>query len=173
MIQRLRVPLGFAVALPVLFYLAKPSSSSILIGLPIAVSGVVFRGLAAGVIKKNSVLATTGPYAWTRNPLYFGTFLLIVGFAVMCANLYAAVLLGAAFMLVYPRVIRKEEAELERIFGDEFRVYASQVPRFFPRPRRFQGSFSMAQYIANREYNASLGLLGAVAILVLKLRGVF
>ncbi len=90
MIQRLRVPLGFAVALPVLFYLARPSGSSILIGLPIAIAGVVFRGLAAAVIKKNSVLATTGPYAWTRNPLYFGTFLLIVGFAVMCANLYAA-----------------------------------------------------------------------------------
>ena len=173
MIQRLRVPLGFAVALPVLFYLARPSSSSILIGLPIAIAGVVFRGLSAAVIKKNSVLATTGPYAWTRNPLYFGTFLLVVGFAVMCANLYAAVLLGAVFMLVYPRVIRKEEAELEKIFGKEFRTYAARVPRFFPRPRRFNGSFSIAQYMANREYNASLGLIGAVAILVLKWRGVF
>src|SRR5262245_27993185 len=151
MIQRLRVPLGFAVALPVLFYLARPSSSSIVIGLPIAIGGIVFRGLAAGVIKKNSVLATTGPYAWTRNPLYFGTFLLVVGFAVMCANVYAALLLGAAFMLVYPRVIRKEEAELEKIFGNEFRVYAAQVPRFFPRPRRFHGSFSLGQYMANRE----------------------
>src|SRR5262245_12282012 len=116
MIQRLRVPLGFAVALPVLFYLARPSSSSIAIGLPIAIGGVVFRGLAAGVIKKNSVLATTGPYAWTRNPLYFGTFLLVVGFAVMCANLYAAVLLGVAFVLVYPRVILSEEVVLDRIF---------------------------------------------------------
>jgi len=91
----------------------------------------------------------------------------------MCANLYAAVLLGAAFMLVYPRVIRKEEAELEKIFGKEFRAYAGRVPRFFPRPRRFNGSFSIAQYMANREYNASLGLIGAVAILVLKWRGVF
>src|SRR5262245_44650694 len=173
MIQRLRVPLGFLVALPVLFYLARPSTTSILVGLPIAIAGVVFRGLAAGVIKKNSVLATTGPYAWTRNPLYFGTFFLIAGFAVMCANVYAALLLTTAFLLIYPRVILKEEAELEQIFGNEFRAYAARVPRFFPKPRAFRGSFSMAQYMANREYNASLGLIGAVTILVLKLRGLF
>src|SRR5262249_48189400 len=168
LIQRLRVPIGFALAIPVLFYFPTPSGLSILLGLPVAVAGLVFRGMAAGVIRKNSRLATSGPYAWTRNPLYFGTFLLVVGFAIMCASVYGALILLIGFGLIYPRVIRKEEAELDAIFGEEFRRYCSKVPRFFPRLDGFQPSFSSAQYMANREYNAALGLLAATGILILR-----
>ena len=82
MIQRLRVPLGFVVAAAVLYF-ATPTTISILAGLPIALAGAAFRGMAAGVIRKDSQLATSGPYGWTRNPLYFGSFLLAAGFAVM------------------------------------------------------------------------------------------
>ncbi len=85
MIQRLRVPLGFLVAAAVLYF-ATPTTTSILIGLPVAIAGAAFRGMAAGVIRKDSQLATAGPYAWTRNPLYFGSSLLAVGFAVMSSD---------------------------------------------------------------------------------------
>ena len=117
MIQRFRVSLGFVVAAAVLYF-AAPTGTSIFAGLPVALLGVVFRGLAAGVIKKDSRLATSGPYAWTRNPLYFGSFLLALGFAVMSSSWLAAALLLVPSAVIYPRVIQKEEAHLEQLFAD-------------------------------------------------------
>src|SRR5215475_13129919 len=103
MIQRFRVPLGFVVAAAVL-YLATPTRTSITVGLPIAIGGAVFRALAAGVIKKDSRLATSGPYAWTRNPLYFGSTFLALGFGLMSWNFVAAVLVILPSTLIYPNV---------------------------------------------------------------------
>jgi len=166
--QKLRVPLGFVVAAAVLYF-AQPTGASILIGLPIALLGVVFRAMAAGVIHKDSVLATSGIYALTRNPLYLGSSLLAVGFAVMSANQIAAALLSIPFILIYPRVILREEAHLEGLFSKEFRLYKARVPRFFPRlVLRPSLSFSFDQYLANREYNSLLGLIGAVVLLLAK-----
>src|SRR5436190_2790863 len=133
MAQKLRVPLGFVIAAAV-FYFAKPTIVSILAGLPVALIGALFRALAAGVIKKDSTLATSGVYALTRNPLYFGSSLLAAGFAIMSANETAAALLIVPFGLVYPTVMLREEAHLSRLFPDEYRLYKSKVPRFFPRP---------------------------------------
>jgi protein-S-isoprenylcysteine O-methyltransferase Ste14 len=168
MAQKLRVPIGFVLAVAVL-YLAEPTSLSILAGLPVAVIGGVFRALAAGVIKKDSALATSGVYALTRNPLYLGSSLLAAGFAIMSANQVVAVLLFVPFGLIYPAVILREEAHLERLFGEEYRAYKKKAPRFFPRPTlRFPRSFSFAQYLSNREYNTALGLAGAVAFMWFK-----
>jgi protein-S-isoprenylcysteine O-methyltransferase Ste14 len=168
MIQKLRVPLGFVLAIAV-FYFAEPTGTSILFGLPVAIIGGVFRALAAGVIKKDAVMATSGVYAMTRNPLYFGSSLLACGFAIMSWNDIAAILLLLPFSVIYPVVILREEAHLQRLFPDEFRAYRSKVPRFFPRltgaiPR----SFSFDQYLYNREYNTALGFLGALAVLAVK-----
>jgi protein-S-isoprenylcysteine O-methyltransferase Ste14 len=168
MAQKLRVPLGFVIAAAVL-YLAAPTTVSILVGLPVAIVGAVFRGLAAGVIKKDATLATSGVYALTRNPLYFGTSLLVAGFAIMSASEIAAVLLLLPFALIYPTVMLREEAHLQNLFPNEFRAYKSKVPRFFPRlTLRFPRSFSVSQYLANREYNTALGLVGAVSVLLVK-----
>jgi protein-S-isoprenylcysteine O-methyltransferase Ste14 len=168
MIQKLRVPLGFVLAAGVLYF-AQPTGKSILLGLPIATIGGIFRALAAGVIRKDAVIATSGVYAMTRNPLYFGSWLLACGFATMSWNGIAAVLLLLPFTVIYPVVIRREEAHLERLFPGEFHAYRSKVPRFFPRltgaiPR----SFSFEQYLYNREYNTALGFLGALAVLAMK-----
>jgi protein-S-isoprenylcysteine O-methyltransferase Ste14 len=168
MIQRLRVPLGFVVAAAV-FYFATPTTFSIGLGTPIAVTGAIFRALAAGVIKKDSQLATSGVYGWTRNPLYFGSSMLTLGFALMSWNLIAASLLIIPFIVIYPRVIVKEEAHLERLFPEEFRKYRATVPRFFPMIQAANFSFSLSQYLANREYNTVLGFAAAIAILVAKL----
>ncbi len=168
MIQRLRVPLGFVAAATV-FYFATPTRMSLALGLPIALIGAAFRALAAGVIKKDARLATSGPYAWTRNPLYFGSFLLAAGFAVMSWHPIAAGSLLIPSVIIYPRVIRNEEAHLEQLFGDEFRKYRAQVPVFVPRIRGVRPFFSFSQYLANREYNTVLGFTGAVGLLILKL----
>src|SRR5689334_12303678 len=127
MIQRLRVPLGFLAAFLVLYF-ASPTGKALALGFPIALAGLGFRFLAAGVIRKDSRLATSGPYAWTRNPLYFGTFLLVLGFAVMSANIPLAVVLLVAMPAVYSHVIKKEEAHLHRLFPDEFPRYRTKVP---------------------------------------------
>jgi protein-S-isoprenylcysteine O-methyltransferase Ste14 len=166
--QKLRVPLGFVVAAAVLYF-AQPTAISILAGLPFALIGALFRALAAGVIRKDSSLATTGIYGLTRNPLYFGSALLAVGFAIMSADEIAASLLAVPFVLIYPRVILREEEHLERLFPSEFRKYKAMVPRFFPRVTlRPRLAFSFNQYLANREYNAVLGLVAAVGLFAIK-----
>jgi protein-S-isoprenylcysteine O-methyltransferase Ste14 len=168
LLQKIRVPLGFVLAAGVLYF-AEPTRISILLGLPVAVAGAVFRALAAGVIKKDSVMATSGVYGLTRNPLYFGSSLLVCGFAIMSWNNIAAILLLFPFIVIYPAVILREEAHLERLFPQEFRAYRSRVPRFFPRlTPGFSSSFSFDQYLYNREYNTFLGLAAALAVLAVK-----
>jgi protein-S-isoprenylcysteine O-methyltransferase Ste14 len=169
MAQKLRVPIGFVIAAAVLFF-STPTVASIAIGLPVALAGATFRALAAGVIKKDAALASSGVYALTRNPLYFGSSLLAAGFAIMSANGIAAALLLVPFALIYPVVIRREEAHLQALFPDEFRLYRSRVPVFIPRPTlRFSRSFDFSQYLANREYNTLLGFVVAVSVLAVKI----
>ena len=166
-IQRLRVPIGFAAALTALV-LATPSGLFILAGLPVALAGLAFRLLAAGTIRKNAELATGGIYAWTRNPLYFGSALLAAGFAIMSGSLWVALLLAVPFLVVYPKVIVREEAALAKLFPEAFPVFRASTPAFFPRFRPTPLGFSFTQYRANREYNATFGFLAALAILIVK-----
>jgi protein-S-isoprenylcysteine O-methyltransferase Ste14 len=169
MIQRLRVPLGFVIA-GVVLYLAKPSGVSILLGLPVALIGAIFRALAASVIRKDASLATHGPYAWTRNPLYFGSFLIGAGFAIMSGSWIAAALIVLPSFVIYPTVIKREEAHLARLFPQEFRDYSTRVPRFFPRLGAVQGELSFGRYWSNREYNTALGFAAVLAVFVAKWR---
>lgn len=169
MIQKLRVPLGFFIAALVI-YLAQPTGTSILAGLSFALAGAVLRGLAAGTIRKDSKLATEGPYAWTRNPLYLGSFLLQLGFGVMSGSWMAAALTILPSFVIYPNVIRNEEGHLSRLFPNEFREYCAIVPRFLPRFRSTGQSFSAIQYMANREYNTALGFAAVLALFVVKWR---
>jgi len=169
MIQRFRVPLGFAIAAAVLYF-AQPTGTLLLLGLPIALCGAALRGLAAGVIRKDAALTTSGPYAWTRNPLYLGSFLLGVGFAVMSGSWVAASLIILPSLVVYPNVIHNEEAHLARLFPEQFREYCARVPRFFPRFRQVPKSFSSKQYVANREYQTALGFAVMLAIFIVKWR---
>jgi protein-S-isoprenylcysteine O-methyltransferase Ste14 len=168
-LTRIRVPLGFAVAGAVL-YLATPSVLSILAGLPVALFGLLFRAAAAGVIQKNRVLAEDGPYRFTRNPLYFGSFLLAAGFGVMSASLLCVALLVIPFTVVYSQVIRREEAHLSDLFPDDFAEFRKRVPAFLPR-RPNAGlleSFSRDQYMSNREYHAALGFAAVLTVFLIK-----
>jgi steroid 5-alpha reductase family enzyme len=162
-----RVRLGYPLALAC-FYLARPTAGTLLIGALIALIGLTFRGLAAGYLRKGQGLATSGPYAHTRNPLYFGSVILAGGFAVAANSWIAAVLIAAYLLAFYPAVMRREENEMRLAYGIAFDDYARSVPLFFPSHRKRIPSaapFSGAQYLRNREYQAAIGTAVALAIL--------
>src|SRR4051812_42818167 len=159
--RRIRVPLGFAFA-AIYIWLAKPTWTSIAIGCLIAAPGVWLRAIAAGHVRKNAELTTTGPYAYTRNPLYLGSIIIALGFGVASENLWVAVAIIVFFLAIYLPVIKSEEAYLRTAFGN-FDEYATKVPRLFPRLSAAGGAtataFSRQLYLKHREYNAVVGSL--------------
>ena len=140
----------------------------LLCGAGIAILGLLLRGYAAGLLRKHKQLAISGPYAFTRNPLYLGSAFLAAGFSVASHSWISTLLLAAYLAVFYPVVIRREQAELKTLYGAAFVEYASQVPAFWPRLSPAMASterFSWPLYRQNREYEAAIGLAVAMAIL--------
>lgn len=170
--RRIRVPMGFAFAV-FFFWLARPTPLYLLLGLILVIPGLWLRGYAAGYVKKNAELTTTGPYAHTRNPLYLGSMLIAFGFAVAARSPWIALTLALLFAVIYIPVIRSEEEYLRSVFPG-FDAYAANVPRLLPRisPARtaaVPGVFSAALYRRHHEYNALIGAVSMYAALILKL----
>lgn len=168
--RRIRVPLGFIFA-ALYISLARPAWWSISLGAGISLFGVVIRGLASGHVRKNEELTTTGPYGYTRNPLYLGSIIIAIGFAIAARSLWIGIVLIVLFLAVYLPVIRAEEEFLRSKFSN-FDEYASRVPRLFPRltsASRDPGSFSRQLYLQHREYNALIGTVLMVCALIIKL----
>ncbi len=166
--RRIRVPLGFLTAGLYLFELwrRQPHLSAIAWSLLLVLPGLWLRAYASGYVKKNRELTQTGPYAYTRNPLYLGSILIAAGFAVALLSWPVAVMLTAMFLIIYVPVIASEERFLRSNFSG-FADYCQRVPRLLPRiPPRFTeggetevspGKFSLDLYLRHREYNASIG----------------
>ena len=172
--RRIRVPLGFIFAV-LYFWLARPTWRSMALGAILIVPGILIRALASGHVRKNESLATSGPYAYTRNPLYLGSLLMGLGFAVAARSWWVGVALAVMFIAIYLPVIRDEEAFLRTKFP-EFDEYARRVPRMVPRLTTNSGSekegragFSLDLYLKHREWNALLGAAGMMAGLFFKL----
>jgi protein-S-isoprenylcysteine O-methyltransferase Ste14 len=168
--RRIRVPLGFVFAVLYL-WLAKPTVESLLIGAGLVIPGLAIRGLASGHLQKNEQLATGGPYAYTRNPLYLGSLILSVGFALAARSWWIVGGIVLLFFVIYLPVIRSEENFLRERFP-QFDEYAREVPSLLPRVSRFgkrSGSFSWNLYWKHREYNATLGAVAIMAALLAKL----
>lgn len=169
--RRIRVPLGFVFA-ALYIWLAQPAWASIVVGGLIAGFGVGLRALASGHVKKNAELTTTGPYAYTRNPLYVGSIIIGAGFAVASLSWWVVVGLAVLFAAIYIPVIRLEEAFLRGQFP-EFDDYARRVPRFVGPVRNHgntqRGTFSRELYWKHREYNAAIGTIAMLAALAIKL----
>lgn len=176
--MRWRVRLAYPLAL-VLWLLAVPTVRSIVIGAIVAVFGLFIRGVGAGHLRKDQELATTGPYARTRNPLYLGSAFLAAGFAVAGRSWLAGALVAVYFAIFYYAVMRNEEEDLRARFGASYSQYAARVPLFLPFwvgsefDARTGGardaSFAWAQYRRNREYRALLGALAGIAALGLRI----
>jgi protein-S-isoprenylcysteine O-methyltransferase Ste14 len=167
--RRIRVPLGFAFAVAYV-WLAKPNAVYMAGGAVMIALGLLLRASASGHVRKNEQLATTGPYAHTRNPLYLGSLIMAAGFGVAGRNWWIAAIIIVFFLAIYLPVIRGEEAFLRAKFP-EFAAYAAKVPRLLPRLGAFEtgGEFSWELYKKHREYNALIGSLVLSAILIAKL----
>jgi protein-S-isoprenylcysteine O-methyltransferase Ste14 len=167
--RRIRVPLGFGFA--VLYcWLSHPTGKSIVAGALVAIPGLLIRALASGHVQKNEQLTTSGPYAYTRNPLYLGSLILAVGFAIAARSWVIVTAMLIIFVAVYIPVIQAEETFLRGNFPG-FGEYASRVPRLFPRivVASHQSKFSWDLYLKHREYNAILGAVVMFAALISKL----
>jgi protein-S-isoprenylcysteine O-methyltransferase Ste14 len=162
-----RVPLGWAFGILGL-WLACPTPTSLAIGLPFALLGEVIRLWASAHIEKTKALATGGPYAHTRNPLYLGSLCIVVGVVVSAASPWVAGASALYFLCFYPSVIGEEARFLREKFGDGYDVWAKAVPAFWPRispggPRTSR--FSWARVTANREWRSAAALPAAAFLL--------
>lgn len=172
---RWRVRAGYPVAL-VYLALARPRPLLIVIGGVIGIAGLVIRAWAAGHLRKHQTLANGGPYAFTRNPLYFGSVILAAGFIVAGGSIWAGIVVAAYLAVFYPVVMRREERELSAKYGEDFARYAAAVPLFWPRFRPIAGNgsasakFSAELYRRNREYQAAVGFIVGIAILWARMR---
>ena len=168
--RRIRVPLGFIFA-GVYVWLARPTTSSLVAGALLLIPGLVLRGLASGHVQKDKQLTTSGPYAYTRNPLYLGSLMLAAGFAVAARNWWIVAIMLLMFAAIYVPVIANEERYLRRAFPG-YDDYARQVPRLLFRLTPYggqQSAYSSKRYWKHREYRASLGCAIVLAILVTKM----
>jgi hypothetical protein len=132
------------------------------------------RAWASGHIRKNSRLAVSGPYAFTRNPLYLGSFILGLGFTIASGRWILAVVFGALFLGIYFPVMRVEASTLADLFGEDYRAYKDAVPLLFPRLTPYHPNhsdspkFDGSLYLRYREYRAALGLVVAWSLLLAK-----
>lgn len=170
-VARWRVPFGFALGIAYLVF-AQPTWPLLIAGSLVALAGLGIRAYAAGHLVKDQSLATGGPYAYTRNPLYLGSLLIGVGLVVAGAQWVLGVVFVVFFLVVYLPVMRREGRNLRRRFGREFDVYAAAVPLIFPRRKPLKPSrtkFDWNRYRRNREYEAALGYLAGVIFLIAKI----
>jgi len=170
LLQRLRVPLGFLFAIIFMIF-AKPALPALIAGAVVSIFGILIRAWASGHIRKNQNLAISGPYAYTRNPLYLGSFLLGVGFTIASGVWWLALIFIVLFLGIYLPVMRVEAEDLTQIFGADFKEYKKAVPLFFPRPTAWKKStekFDFQLYLRYREYRAAFGLVFAWSVLAAK-----
>jgi len=162
-IARFRVTIGFAAALVVLWF-ARPTPRSLAAGAIVAVIGEAIRIWAAGHLEKGREVTTSGPYAFTRHPLYVGSTIIGVGLAVAAWNIVVTLLVLNYLAVTLTAAIKTEEAHLTEKFGRAYPEY---------REGRAAGGyrrFSVARAMRNREYRAVVGLLVVIGVLAWKMR---
>lgn len=192
----LRTRSAWLLAVPFLLW-ARPSGGGLAAAAALVVSGLLLRAWAAGTIRKDEVLTTTGPYAFVRHPLYLGSFLIAVGLALAGGHWLWPSAVGAYFGLVYARTLREETERLTALFGHAYVEYAARVPALLPRLTPYRGpadarptgawgiegaeagpdgglptgrGFAWRRYARNREWEALLGALAVLALLAAKWR---
>lgn len=171
MLSRWRVPLGWALGLAAL-YLAAPTPGAYGLGLGLAALGESVRIWAAGHLDKNTRVTMSGPYAWTRNPLYFGSAWMGLGFAFATGRLVLVAVVALLFFAVYAPVMKREAQRLAEAFPAAYQAYAERTPLFWPRPPKRgdrEGGFSWQRLLANREHLTIAGWVIVAAALGWKL----
>lgn len=168
---RWRVALGFAFAVAYLA-VSQPTPHLLGLGAAVAFAGLLLRGLAAGCLEKNLSLSVSGPFRFSRHPLYLGSFVLGLGFMIAGVSWIFGIAFVALFMGIYIPAMRQEEGFMRQKFGAAYDAYARQVPFFLPIPGqgcKGHGHFEWKRYKKNREYEAAAGFVAVLAFLVIKL----
>ena len=168
--QKLRVPAGTVLGVIFLVFM-HPSRHSLWLGGVLSLAGVLLRLWAAGHLIKGRVLTRTGPYAFSRNPLYLGSFFMALGIIIGGQGYWLLLVFGAFYLTFYLPVMRAEEQEMMRGYGDAFIEYAARVPLFLPRitPGGYAvAGFEWSRFVRNREYRTVIGLVLAEAFLILR-----
>ena len=160
-VARLRVPIGFFSTIAVL-WLARPNARSLAVGAVVAAIGEAIRIWAAGHLEKGREVTTSGPYTFTRHPLYLGSSLIGVGLAIAAGSAAVAFVVVLYLAVTLTAAIRTEEAHLTEKFGAAYPAY--REGRTAGEARRF----SIARAVRNREYRAVLGLVFVVGVLAWK-----
>jgi protein-S-isoprenylcysteine O-methyltransferase Ste14 len=160
-LARRRVALGFLSATAVL-YLAAPTWTSLSAGAAVALAGQAIRIWAAGHLEKSREVTASGPYRFSRHPLYLGSSIMAAGLAVGCRSWVVAAVVGLYMITTITAAIRSEEAFLREKFGGAYDDYArSRGPRVSRR-------FSWSRAWRNREYRSVGGLVLFLAVLCLR-----
>ncbi|MDX1493313.1 MAG: isoprenylcysteine carboxylmethyltransferase family protein [Longimicrobiales bacterium] len=171
--RQLRLRAVWLIVIPFLWF-ASPTAASLLVGSGLALAGLFVRGWSAGTIHKDQELTVSGPYAFTRNPLYLGSFFIGLGVSIAGGHWIWPVIFLAFFATVYRKTMAGEARHLRELFPERYPEYAARVPGFLPRPTPYRpadgqtAGFRWAQYRRNREWEASLGALAAFIFLTAK-----
>jgi len=175
--QKVRVPAGTALGIIFLLFM-HPSVRSLIIGAFFTLAGALLRIWAAGHIEKRIRLARSGPYAYTRNPLYLGSFLMAFGVILAGQGYWLLPFFALFFIGVYFPVMRAEEHDLEQAYGVDFLEYANTTPLFFPKKtgqaEKLKNDdhsvrFSWQRVRINREHRNLVSLLAIEGILIFRL----
>jgi len=152
-----------------ILYLSEPSPRSVFIGFFFIIAGMFFRGWSSGYINKDNELATQGPFALTRNPLYFGNFILGAGIAIAGNNVCCYAIFLVYYLLFFPFLMVIEHKRLRKKFGKRYEEWAESSNSFFPKIKRLdKRGFNISFYMKNREYKVLYFSLLVVAVFVLK-----
>jgi protein-S-isoprenylcysteine O-methyltransferase Ste14 len=162
-IARRRVPLGFACGV-IAASLARPTRGSMLAGFAVAAIGEALRIWAAGHLEKGREVTMTGPYRFTRHPLYLGSTIMGVGLAIAAHSVIVAALVLGYLGVTLAAAISREEEHLTEKFGAAYPAYRDGVAQGEAR------RFSVRRAVKNREYRALIGFFVAFALLALRLR---
>lgn len=170
-LNRLRVRSGLFLAVVVVF-LARPTWRSIFMGVLISFLGLAIRAWASGHLSKEKTLAVSGPYRYSRNPLYVGNFFLGAGIAVGARSWWVLALFIIYYAVFYPLIIRREKDRMKELFPQQYEEYGKRVPLFFPSLRKHlpaRGKWNQSLYLQNREYRALQGIILIWLVLAAKL----
>lgn len=170
-LARWRVRMAIPAALLV-FIFARPTRLSLIIGSLLCLIGLLLRTWASGHLNKNAFLATSGPYRFSRNPLYLANLVLGLGLVAVANSLICWLIFLLYFLAFYPATIFKEQQKMAELFPQEYGEYERNVPLFFPRlrssfPQKAQ-KFSLSLYFQNKEYRATLAIFSFLLLLLLK-----
>lgn len=172
LLNRLRVRAGLIAAVAVIL-LAQPTWLSLIEGAVISLLGLSIRAWASGHLRKEKKLAVSGPYRYSRNPLYLGNFILGLSIVAGSRSWWVGGVFLTYFTIFYPLIIRREKERMKELFPEQYEEYRKRVPSFFPSLKRqnlaSQINFSRSLYKQNKEYRALIGTVAFWLILAAKI----